>query len=111
MGQQGKCVVGRGESFWIGQTRFTLHSDEDAQHVYYYAILPNFLLNLHPDFMLTFQLWPQAADRTDVVCEWHYHPDAIARASSLSARSRTKSRLASTASVTRMMTWSTQPPR
>jgi Rieske 2Fe-2S family protein len=54
-------------------------SDEDAQHVYYYAILPNFLLNLHPDFMLTFQLWPQAVDRTDVVCEWHYHPDAIAR--------------------------------
>ena len=55
-------------------------SDEDARHVYYYAILPNFLLNLHPDFMLTFQLWPQAVDRTDVVCEWHYHPDAIARA-------------------------------
>jgi Rieske 2Fe-2S family protein len=55
-------------------------TDEDARHVYYYAILPNFLLNLHPDFMLTFQLWPQAVDRTDVVCEWHYHPDAINRA-------------------------------
>lgn len=26
----GKCVVGRGESFWIGQTRFTLHSDDEA---------------------------------------------------------------------------------
>ena len=27
-------------------------TDEDARHVYYYAILPNFLLNLHPDFMM-----------------------------------------------------------
>ncbi|MDY3553887.1 adenylate/guanylate cyclase domain-containing protein [Gemmata sp. JC717] len=26
----GRCVVGRGESFWIGQTRFTLHSDDEA---------------------------------------------------------------------------------
>lgn len=54
-------------------------SAEDARHVYYYALLPNFLLNLHPDYMLTFQLWPQAVDRTDVVCEWHYHPDAIVK--------------------------------
>src|SRR5438477_4300944 len=26
----GKCVVGVGESFWIGQTRFTLHHDGEA---------------------------------------------------------------------------------
>ena len=54
-------------------------SEEDSRRVYYYAILPNFLLNLDPDYMMTFQLWPMAVDRTDVVCEWHYHPDAIAR--------------------------------
>jgi Rieske 2Fe-2S family protein len=54
-------------------------SAEDRRKVYYYAVLPNLLLNLHPDYMLTFTLWPQAPDRTDVVCEWHFHPDAIAR--------------------------------
>ncbi len=54
-------------------------SAEDARHVYYYALLPNFLLNLHPDYMLTFQLWPIAVDRTDIVCEWHFHPDEIAK--------------------------------
>jgi Rieske 2Fe-2S family protein len=48
--------------------------------VYYYAILPNLLLNLHPDYMLTFTMWPRAVDRTEVVCEWHFHPDQIARA-------------------------------
>jgi Rieske 2Fe-2S family protein len=54
-------------------------SAEDSRRVYYYAILPNFLLNLDPDYMMTFQLWPMAVDRTDVVCEWHFHPDAIAK--------------------------------
>lgn len=52
---------------------------EDCRHVYYYAILPNLLLNLHPDYMLTFTLWPRAVDRTDIVCEWHFHPDEIAK--------------------------------
>jgi Rieske 2Fe-2S family protein len=54
-------------------------SDEDRRHVYYYALLPNLLLNLHPDYMLTFTLWPLAVDRTEIVCEWHFHPDEVAR--------------------------------
>ncbi len=54
-------------------------SAEDRRRVYYYALLPNLLLNLHPDYMLTFTLWPQGPERTDVICEWHFHPDAVAR--------------------------------
>jgi len=54
-------------------------SADDRRRVYYYAILPNLLLNLHPDYMLTFTLWPLLPDRTDVVCEWHFHPEAMAR--------------------------------
>jgi Rieske 2Fe-2S family protein len=52
-------------------------SSEDQRHVYYYCLLPNFLLNLHPDYMLTFTLWPRAVDQTEIVCEWHFHPDEI----------------------------------
>jgi Rieske 2Fe-2S family protein len=29
--------------------------------------------------MMTLTLVPRAVDRTDVVCEWHLHPDEIAR--------------------------------
>src|SRR5262245_30663378 len=29
--QNGRCVVGPGESFWIGQTRFTVHSDGEDE--------------------------------------------------------------------------------
>jgi Rieske 2Fe-2S family protein len=44
------------------------------RHVYYYAVLPNLLLSLHPDYVMTHTLWPRACDRTEVVCEWHFHP-------------------------------------
>jgi Rieske 2Fe-2S family protein len=49
----------------------------DQRHIYYYCLLPNFLLNLHPDYMLTFTLWPRAADQTEIICEWHFHPDEV----------------------------------
>ena len=28
--------------------------------------------------MMTHTLWPRAVDRTEIVCEWHFHPDAMA---------------------------------
>jgi glycine betaine catabolism A len=54
-------------------------SPEDRRRVYYYAIFPNMLLSLHPDYMLTHTLWPIAADRTINVCEWHFQPSELAR--------------------------------
>jgi len=55
-------------------------STEDVRRVYYYAIFPNMLLSLHPDYMMVHTLWPIAPDRTINVCEWHFHPDAFTRA-------------------------------
>jgi Rieske 2Fe-2S family protein len=54
--------------------------EADRERVCYYAILPNFLLSLHPDYMMAHTLWPRAVDRTELVCEWHFHPNEIARA-------------------------------
>jgi Rieske 2Fe-2S family protein len=54
-------------------------SAEDRRRVYYYAIFPNMLLSLHPDYMMTHTLWPIAADRTINVCEWHFQPSELAR--------------------------------
>ena len=47
--------------------------------VCYYVIYPNLLLSLHPDYMMTHTLWPQAVDQTRIICEWYFHPDEIAR--------------------------------
>ena len=54
-------------------------SKEQRQMVNYYAIYPNLLLALHPDYMMTHLLWPKAVDRTEIVCEWHFHPDEMAK--------------------------------
>jgi glycine betaine catabolism A len=55
-------------------------NERERQHVAYFSIYPNFLLSLHPDYMMTHTLWPRAHDRTEIVCEWHFHPDEMARA-------------------------------
>jgi len=53
--------------------------DEQRNRVYYYAIYPNLLLSLHPDYMMTHTLWPKAVDRTEIICEWHFHPAEMAK--------------------------------
>ena len=47
--------------------------------VNYFAIYPNLLLTLHPDYMMTITIWPQDSGRTKLVAEWHFHPDEIAK--------------------------------
>lgn len=54
-------------------------STEDRRRVYYYAIFPNMLLSLHPDYMMVHTLWPIAPDRTINVCEWHFQPSELAK--------------------------------
>ncbi len=54
-------------------------SADDRRRVYYYAIFPNMLLSLHPDYMMVHTLWPVAPDRTINVCEWHFQPSELAR--------------------------------
>jgi Rieske 2Fe-2S family protein len=53
---------------------------EDCRYVYYYAVLPNLLLSLHPDYVMTHTLWPRGTGRTEIVCEWLFHPDTLAAA-------------------------------
>jgi phenylpropionate dioxygenase-like ring-hydroxylating dioxygenase large terminal subunit len=53
--------------------------DFQRRHVYYYAIYPNLLLALHPDYMLIHTLWPRTVDRTEIVCEWYFHPAELAK--------------------------------
>src|SRR5262249_46298357 len=54
-------------------------SESQQKEVHYYSIFPNMLLSLHPDYMMTHTLWPRAVDRTEIVCEWHFHPDEMAK--------------------------------
>ena len=52
--------------------------EKDHDFVYYYTIFPSMLLSLHPDYALIHRIRPRSVDRTEVVCEWLFHPEAMA---------------------------------
>lgn len=51
----------------------------ELTHVYYYWVNPNLLLSLHPDYMMTHTIWPKGVNRTEVICEFHFHKDAVTK--------------------------------
>jgi glycine betaine catabolism A len=54
-------------------------NDEQRNQVLYYAIFPNLFLSLHPDYVMSHTLWPRAVNRTEVICEWHFDRDEMAK--------------------------------
>jgi len=52
---------------------------ENLEEVFYYSIFPNMLLSLHPEYVMVHQLWPKSPERTLIVCDWLFHPDAFNR--------------------------------
>jgi phenylpropionate dioxygenase-like ring-hydroxylating dioxygenase large terminal subunit len=51
----------------------------DPRAVLYFAIFPNCLVSLHPDYVMLHTLWPRGAGRTQVTCEWFFEPETIDR--------------------------------
>jgi glycine betaine catabolism A len=49
----------------------------DPRKVLYFAIFPNCLISLHPDYVMLHTLWPRGAGRTAVTCEWYFEPSTI----------------------------------
>src|SRR5437868_296970 len=49
---------------------------EDFHRVFYYSIFPNMLLSMHPDYVMVHQLWPKSPERTLILCDWFFHPEA-----------------------------------
>jgi glycine betaine catabolism A len=52
-------------------------SEGDLDSVLYFALFPNALVSLHPDYLMLHTLWPRAVDRTEVICEWFFEPATI----------------------------------
>jgi Rieske 2Fe-2S family protein len=53
-------------------------SAEERARVYYYILFPSAFLSFHPDYVLVHRAQALAIDRTRIVCEWLFHPEAIA---------------------------------
>ena len=73
-GKDSLTFTGQACGLPVGELPKTEHD-----RVYYYSIFPNFLLSLHPDYVMFHTLWPQAADRTRVTCDWLFNPETLTR--------------------------------
>ncbi len=74
-----RMARGGGSMTMTGQTCAPALGDlsgEDLNLVYYYTIFPNMLLSLFPDYVLIHRVERLAPDRTRIVCDWLFHPDA-----------------------------------
>ncbi|MGH9805595.1 MAG: aromatic ring-hydroxylating oxygenase subunit alpha [Candidatus Acidiferrales bacterium] len=47
------------------------------RQLYYYGLLPNLFISLHPDYILTHRLEPLAHNRTRIECQWLFPPEAF----------------------------------
>jgi Rieske 2Fe-2S family protein len=53
--------------------------DTWRRRVHYIGVLPNLLISLHPDYVMTHRLEPLGPDHTFVECQWLFDPEAVAR--------------------------------
>jgi len=57
---------------------FARLSAEERGRVYYYTLFPSAFISFHPDYVLVHRAQALALGRTRIVCDWYFHPDAIA---------------------------------
>ena len=55
---------------------------DDRHRAYYYTLMPNLLLSIHPDYVNYYLVHPVAVDRTRVESEWLFHPKTLEDAES-----------------------------
>ena len=80
-------------------------TDEELDSVFYFALFPNALVSLHPDYVMLHTLWPRAPDRTDVICEWFFEPATIAARRTSTPPTRSGSGTWSTARTGTSASW------
>ena len=72
--------IGKGKSLSMSGNACALPlgnlQGENHSRVFYYSIFPNMLLSLHPDYVMVHQIWPMSPERTCILCDWFFHPDA-----------------------------------
>ncbi|WP_214404432.1 aromatic ring-hydroxylating oxygenase subunit alpha [Pseudonocardia lacus] len=77
---QGFTVDGR-----AGEQRLPGIADDQDRRYYAITIKPGVFVNLVPDHVIVHRMVPLAADRTKVVCDWLFAPDAVASGRDLGA--------------------------
>lgn len=60
-------------------TIFSTLPDQDKRRIYYFTLFPTAFLSLHPDYVLVHRVERVSVNHTQIVCDWMFHPDEIAK--------------------------------
>lgn len=72
-------TMGTGDGHATHRPPITGITAKDIDSVYYFALFPNALISLHPDYLMLHTLWPREPGLTEVTCEWFFEPETVAR--------------------------------
>lgn len=50
---------------------------EDERAILYFALFPNALVSMHPDYVMLHTLYPRGPGLTEVICEWFFEKRAV----------------------------------
>jgi len=75
---EGAETMGTGDGRRGGRPPIAGLERSELGYVYYFALFPNGLVSLHPDYVMLHTLWPRDSGRTEVRCEWLFEPATIA---------------------------------
>jgi Rieske 2Fe-2S family protein len=62
-----------------GGVKMARLDEHEQSHVMYAAVLPNLLISLHPDYVMTHLLVPISPVQTQITCSWAFPPHVVAQ--------------------------------
>ncbi|UJA21345.1 aromatic ring-hydroxylating dioxygenase subunit alpha [Thermoleophilia bacterium SCSIO 60948] len=77
--KEGAATMGREGAEAPGRPPIKGLEGEEHHLVLYFVLFPNALVSMHPDYVMLHTLWPRGEDRTEIVCEWYFEPETVAR--------------------------------
>ncbi|HEY2717348.1 MAG TPA: aromatic ring-hydroxylating dioxygenase subunit alpha [Solirubrobacterales bacterium] len=76
---EGAETMGTGGGHAASRPPIATLEEADLANILYFALFPNALVSLHPDYVMVHTLWPREPGRTEVHCEFFFEPETIAR--------------------------------
>ncbi len=73
----GAVTMGKDGGHRSNRPRIEGLSQEDEKAILYFALFPNALVSMHPDYVMLHTLYPRGPGLTEVVCEWFFEKRAV----------------------------------
>ena len=71
------ATMGSGGGHASSRPPITGLTEAEERSVLYFALFPNALVSLHPDYVMLHTLYPRGPGETEVICEWFFEQRSV----------------------------------